>query len=170
MADDRERARSITMAIFACRDADCPMPFALYREQDVTGVSGEGTVAHGTQFADGTVVLRWLGKDPSTVVWASLEAAMRVHGHDGRTRVVWLAAPFSEMGLAEREAAVAERERLAAVIPPERFRSLADWFDADDEFKVTMFPETWPSRSHELQDDLRKFAGLLGGEETTHDA
>ena len=101
------------MAIFACRDADCPMPFALYREQDVTGVSGEGTVAHGTQFADGTVVLRWLGKDPSTVVWASLEAAMRVHGHDGRTRVVWLAAPFSEMGVAEREAAAAERERVA---------------------------------------------------------
>lgn len=100
------------MAVFACREEDTPMPFALYREQDVTGVSGEGTVAHGTQFADGAVVLRWLGKDPSTVVWASLDSAMRVHGHDGRTRVVWLAAPFSEMGLAEQEAAAAERERI----------------------------------------------------------
>src|ERR1039458_6334967 len=95
------------MAVFACRDEDCPMPFALYREQDVTGVSGSGTVAHGVQFADGTVVLRWLGRNPSTVIWESLEAAMSVHGHDGRTRVVWLAAPFSEMGLAEDEAAAA---------------------------------------------------------------
>ena len=88
------------------------MPFALYREEDVSGVSGPGTVAHGCEFADGTVVLRWLGKDASTVVWGSLDAAMRVHGHDGRTRVVWLAAPFSEMALAEREAAAAERERI----------------------------------------------------------
>ena len=117
MADEtgtHEQAKAITMAVFACRDEDCPMPFALYREQDVTGVSGSGTVAHGVQFADGTVVLRWLGRNPSTVIWESLEAAMSVHGHDGRTRVVWLAAPFSEMGLAEDEAAAAERERIAA--------------------------------------------------------
>src|SRR5258708_3959896 len=112
----REDARSITMAVFACREADCPVPFALYREKDVTGVSGEGTVAHGARFADGTVVIRWLGAAPSRVVWGSLDAAMRVHGHDGRTRVVWLAAPFSEMGLAEDEAAAAERERIAAAI------------------------------------------------------
>jgi hypothetical protein len=113
MADDREQPPAITAAVFACREADTPMPFALYREQDVTGVSGEGAVAHGARFADGTVVLRWLGKDPSTVLWGSLDAAMRIHGHDGRTRVVWLAAPFSEMGLAEQEAAAAERERIA---------------------------------------------------------
>jgi hypothetical protein len=107
-----EHPRAVTAAVFACREADTPMPFALYREQDVTGVSGEGTVAHGVRFADGTVVLRWLGKDPSTVLWGSLDAAMRVHGHDGRTRIVWLAAPFSEMGQAEQEAASAERERI----------------------------------------------------------
>ena len=59
--------------------------------------------------------------------------------------------------------AAAVHERLAAVIPPAQFRSMADWFDTDDEFKSTMFPETWTIRSHELQDDLRKFAELLGG-------
>ena len=42
---------------------------------------------------------------------------------------------------------------------------LADWFDTDDEFRVAMFPEKWPSRDHEVQDDLRKFADLLSGEE-----
>jgi len=86
IAADLDRAAAITLAVFACREADTPMPFALYREEDVSGVSGPGTVAHGCEFADGTVVLRWLGKDASTVVWGSLDAAMRVHGHDGAGR------------------------------------------------------------------------------------
>ena len=64
--------------------------FALNRQQDVTGVSGSGIVAHGVQFADGQVTLRWLGQFASTVIWDSLDAAMNVHGHDGKTRVVWL--------------------------------------------------------------------------------
>jgi len=59
----------------------------------------------------------------------------------------------------------AERERLAAVIPPQRFRDLAAWFDTDDEFKVAMFPETWPRRGHDVQDDLRRFADALSGGE-----
>lgn len=88
------------------------MPFALHREQDVTGVSGTGTVAHGVRFADGRVVIRWLGDKPSTVMWDSLDDAMSVHGHDGKTQVVWLAAEFSEMALAEHEAASTERERI----------------------------------------------------------
>jgi hypothetical protein len=107
-----EQAERVVSAVFACREEDCPMPFALYRHQDVTGVSGTGTVAHGVRFADGQVVIRWLGDAPSTVVWASLEDALRVHGHDGRTRVVWLAAPFSEMAEGEGEAAAAERKRI----------------------------------------------------------
>jgi hypothetical protein len=58
----------------------------------------------------------------------------------------------------------AERAKLAAIISPDRFRLLADWFDTDDEFKVATFPGTWPHRDHEVQDDLRKFADLLSGE------
>lgn len=107
-----DSGRRILSAIGVAREQDCPQPFGLYRHQDVTGVSGAGTVAYGVQFMDGTVVIRWLGEDPSTVVWGSLEAAMRVHGHDGRTQVVWLLAPFSEMGLAEQEAATEERARI----------------------------------------------------------
>ena len=76
---------------------------------------------------------------------------------------------------ARAERAEATLAALAAVIPPVQFRSMADWFDADDEFKTTQFPETWPpgSRGHEAQDDLRKFAGLLaraiGSEEDGRD-
>lgn len=70
--------------------SDTPKTFALQRGEDVTGVSGTGTVAYGVQFPDGQVVLRWLGEFASTVVWESLDAAMHVHGHDGRTRAVWL--------------------------------------------------------------------------------
>jgi hypothetical protein len=68
---------------------DAPRLFRLQRTQDVTGVSGPGHVADGVQFADGTVVMRWLGAYASTVVWDSLEAAMHVHGHDGTTRAVF---------------------------------------------------------------------------------
>ena len=67
----------------------------------------------------------------------------------------------AELAKARAEGAAAERDRIAAVIKPERLRQLADWFDADDEFKTTMFPETWPTRGREVQDDLRAWADLL---------
>ena len=64
--------------------------FNLLRFVDVSGVSGTGLVAEGIEFTDGTVVIRWLGESPSTVVWASLSAAMAVHGHNGSTEIHWL--------------------------------------------------------------------------------
>lgn len=65
--------------------------FVLQRHTDVTGVSGTGRVAEGVQFTDGTVVIRWAGTRASTVVWASLDDALAVHGHDGATIVEWQA-------------------------------------------------------------------------------
>lgn len=63
--------------------------FQLHRDIDVSGVSGIGVVADGVRFPDGTAVLRWRSEFASTVVWPSVEAAMVVHGHDGKTRLVW---------------------------------------------------------------------------------
>jgi hypothetical protein len=60
------------------------------RTVDHTGVSGTGNVAEGIRFEDGSVALRWHGDHASTVVWASLEDAVAVHGHDGATEVHWL--------------------------------------------------------------------------------
>lgn len=63
--------------------------FALQRTQDVTGVSGTGTVATGIEFPDGSVAIRWAGPTPSTVMWSSVDDAMRVHGHGGLTTIEW---------------------------------------------------------------------------------
>lgn len=63
--------------------------FTLLRTEDVSGVSGTGTVADGVEFDDGTVVIRWRGENRSTVVWDTLDDAIAVHGHDGRTQVVF---------------------------------------------------------------------------------
>lgn len=64
--------------------------FSLQRDEDVSGVSGTGVVAEGVEFSDGTVALRWTaGEHGSTVVWDSIEPVVLIHGHDGRTSVVW---------------------------------------------------------------------------------
>jgi len=63
--------------------------FHLYRDEDVSGVSGEGTVADGVEFDDGVVVLHWRGEYRSTVIWPHIDEVMAVHGHDGRTHAVW---------------------------------------------------------------------------------
>ncbi len=63
--------------------------FEFHRDADVTGYSGTGVVADGVTFDDGTTVVRWRGERRSTVTWASVEDAVAVHGHDGKTRLVW---------------------------------------------------------------------------------
>lgn len=69
--------------------------FELDRKMDVTGVSGEGIVAEGVEFSDGTVAIRWKSDYPSTVIWASLEDAKRIHGHGSLTVVRWIDSPFA---------------------------------------------------------------------------
>lgn len=72
--------------------------FTLYRAQDVTGISGTGTVADGATFPDGVTVVRWRdlggpaterGVRPTTVIFPDLEAVEALHGHNGATRIVW---------------------------------------------------------------------------------
>jgi len=66
--------------------------FELHRDEDVSGVSGTGVVAEGVEFRDGVVAFRWLTEWPTSVVFHDRGAAAveHVHGHNGRTRVVWL--------------------------------------------------------------------------------
>jgi hypothetical protein len=72
-----------------------PYPFVLVRDEDVTGVSGTGIIAEGVEFTGpdgvGVVALRWLSDWPTSVVFhdRGVESVHAVHGHDGRTRVVW---------------------------------------------------------------------------------
>jgi hypothetical protein len=65
--------------------------FILRRKEDETGVSGTGDVAWGVEFPDGVVVTRWCVTDVrQTCVWRSIEDVRAVHGHDGKTEVIWL--------------------------------------------------------------------------------
>lgn len=74
--------------------------------------------------------------------------------------------PVIDAELAKSEAVIRadERKRIRREIDPAMLDKLADWFDTDDGFKVAMFPETWPERSHEVQDDLRRWAKVIRGE------
>lgn len=64
--------------------------FELYRDVDVSGISGTGKVAEGVEFSDGRVVLHWCaGEHVSTVVWNSIADVEAIHGHGGRTRIEW---------------------------------------------------------------------------------
>lgn len=70
--------------------------FELHRDEDVSGVSGTGIVAEGVAFSDGgPVALRWTSEWPTSVVFhdRGVESLEAVHGHNGRTRIVWLDAP-----------------------------------------------------------------------------
>lgn len=64
--------------------------FALQRDDDATGISGTGVVAYGVQFPDGTCVLRWDTRVNSTAFYASAADLVAIHGHEGRTRLVWI--------------------------------------------------------------------------------
>lgn len=60
------------------------------RDIDVSGVTGTGSVSEFVIATDGRLVIFW----PVGVgVWPSLEDAVKVHGHDGKTRFVILDDP-----------------------------------------------------------------------------
>lgn len=65
--------------------------FHLLRHHDVTGVSGEGIVADGILWPDGTASVRWRGEHPSIVFWDRGQLSVdHVHGHGGFTEIVWI--------------------------------------------------------------------------------
>lgn len=63
--------------------------FLLERTEDESGVSGTGEVAEGVQFSDGHCVMRWLTMISSTAIYDSVENLVSIHGHQGRTVVVF---------------------------------------------------------------------------------
>lgn len=63
--------------------------FKLNRMVDETGISGTGVVAQGVVFDDGTCVLRWLTESPGTTMFDNVEDLEKVHGHGGKTQIVY---------------------------------------------------------------------------------
>jgi len=66
--------------------------FHLHRDEDESGVSGTGVVAEGVMFTNGKCVLSWLTTHTSVAVYDNVETVLNIHGHAGKTRLVWLEA------------------------------------------------------------------------------
>ena len=66
------------------------IPFYLRRDEDVSGTSGTGVVAEGVRFQNGWVALNWLTEYRSIAFYESVEDLEAIHGHGGRTKIVWL--------------------------------------------------------------------------------
>lgn len=73
--------------------------FELKRQQDISGVSGIGTVADGIMFDDGQAIIKWRGGDHgvrSLAIYNSMSEVKDIHGHDGATTVEWLDEDISK--------------------------------------------------------------------------
>lgn len=63
--------------------------FKLVRTEDYSGVSGTGEVAEGVEFANGKAVMCWDTKTSSIAVYENVTDLVAIHGHEGRTKVVF---------------------------------------------------------------------------------
>src|SRR5260370_40437410 len=64
--------------------------FELWRDEGVSRVSGVGRVAVGVVFPSGKVVLEWLGSDTTFGIYDKLDHVERIHGHGGKTPIVFV--------------------------------------------------------------------------------
>lgn len=64
--------------------------FYLERKSDVSGLSGTGIIAVGSQFPTGRCVMQWQTAIKSMVIYDSAEEVQKVHGHDGKTVLHWM--------------------------------------------------------------------------------
>lgn len=70
--------------------------FSLVRNEDTTGISGVGLVAKGCCFTCGNmpVVMQWVTKFASINWYKSIKDIEKLHGHNGKTKVVMDASPL----------------------------------------------------------------------------
>jgi hypothetical protein len=108
----------------------------LLRHEDESGVSGTGIVADIFEYPDGMCVMHWRSSTPSTNIYPNTKAMQAVHGHGGKTEIVFyadLASPRSEEELAEllahhtiTETAQREREQLLEEVTEEVVEEMKD--------------------------------------------
>lgn len=66
--------------------------FKLYRDKDISGVSGTGLICEGVLFSDGHAAIHWLGRYPLTTPHPEgLSSVFAIHDHGGKgdLRLVW---------------------------------------------------------------------------------
>lgn len=64
--------------------------FYLLRKEDESGVSGTGIVAEGVEFDSGMCALSFTSSYQHVNVYANMHALEAVHGHGGKTEVVFV--------------------------------------------------------------------------------
>ena len=67
--------------------------FNLYRKEDVTGMSGCGIIAEGSEYSNGYVSLTWMTPHISLTWFTSIHELRTIHGHGGKTVVQWIDKP-----------------------------------------------------------------------------
>lgn len=91
-----------------------PARFRLQRAVDVSGVSGEGHVADGVLWPDGTVSMRWRGEYATAVTHdRGLASVKHINLHGGATVLEWIDWP----DLVDPSAAVAPGHRIVVTGP-----------------------------------------------------
>lgn len=63
--------------------------FWLERLEDLHGNSGVGIVAEGIIFSDGTCAMHWISDISSTTLFPDIATVGRLHGHNGRTKLLY---------------------------------------------------------------------------------
>ena len=63
--------------------------FRLQRDEDTSGVSGVGVIAEGVILTNTKIVLSWLTVHKCVTIYDSMAEMIAVHGHDGRTKIIW---------------------------------------------------------------------------------
>lgn len=64
-------------------------PFELHREEDETGISGTGVVAEGVMFKYDKIAISWNSVHTSVAVYDDMNTVEAIHGHNGKTKIVW---------------------------------------------------------------------------------
>ena len=64
--------------------------FYLNRVEDVSGISGKGRVAEGVLLPSGRCVIEWISNTPTITIFKSMAHLVKIHSHDGKTKVVWV--------------------------------------------------------------------------------
>lgn len=67
--------------------------FKLVRTEDVNGNSGTGDVAEGVEFSNGMVAITFLSEHRGATIWDCIRSPKHLHGHEGKTKLVWLDPP-----------------------------------------------------------------------------
>lgn len=97
--------------------------FELHRLEDETGISGTGIIAEGVEFSDGTCALRWRTSVRSTALYDNLKTLEQIHGHQGKTKVIFTGGPL-DRGFTDAARDACENAPFASVGGLERRDSL----------------------------------------------